>query len=66
MRVCIVQDRTGAWFVRRVAHSEYNLTRDETRYNCDLHISGPHKSLADVPQVTAQMMRARIAAKRKR
>lgn len=47
----------NAWFVRRVVMVRYNLDLDEKVYHCDKPLSGPHTSLADVPEVRRVLSR---------
>lgn len=41
MRICIIQDTDGRWFVRRIASSKHDLDADEMVYRCDKHLAGP-------------------------
>lgn len=45
MRVAIVSDDDGNWYVRRIAWIEHNLDRDEKVYRCDVPIGGRFKTL---------------------
>ncbi len=53
MRKLIVQDESGKWYVRRVKYNHQDDVRSEMIYHCDKHISGPHGSLSEVPEVVA-------------
>lgn len=48
-RIAIVQDTEGRWFVRGVAYSVESSAL--MTYHCDRHISGPHATLEEVPEV---------------
>lgn len=50
-RIAIVRDENGAWFVRQIAYNNQDNTKGEMIYHCNMHISGPHDRLEDVPQV---------------
>lgn len=46
MRIAIVQDTKGMWFVRELASSCHDLTADEMVYRCSKHLAGPfHESI---------------------
>lgn len=47
MRIAIVQDTEGRWFVRRIASSRHDLSDDEMVYTCDAHLAGPYDDVVD-------------------
>lgn len=47
MKIAIVSDANGKWFVRRIRLTEHDLTQDEKVYRCDKHLGGPFSTLDD-------------------
>lgn len=47
MRIAIVSDNEGRWFVRRIRLVEHALVQDEKVYYCDEHLGGPFKTIED-------------------
>jgi hypothetical protein len=47
MRVAIVQDKNGLWFVRRLASSRHDMATDEMVYTCDAPLAGPYADVVD-------------------
>lgn len=47
MRIAVVQDVTGQWFVRRLANSMHDGVPDEMVYTCDKHLAGPFDDIVD-------------------
>lgn len=47
MRIAIVQDLNGLWFVRRLASSLHNAAKDEMIYTCDAPLAGPYYDVID-------------------
>lgn len=56
MRIAIVSDDDGRWFVRRIRAVEHDLAADEKVYYCDKHLGGPFEALGEA---AAQALRAR-------
>lgn len=51
MRVAIVSDDDGKWYVRRIRVVEHALDRDEKVYHCDKHLGGPFTTLGEAAAV---------------
>lgn len=51
MRIAIVCAEDGKWYVRRVKFNHQDDSEGMMIYHCDQHISGPHDTLSDVPEV---------------
>lgn len=47
MRLAIVSDDDGKWYIRRIRVVEHNLTDDEKVYHCDKHLGGPFDRLGE-------------------
>lgn len=47
MRIAIIQDTNGQWYVRRLASSRHDMDSDEMIYTCDQHLAGPYGDPVD-------------------
>ena len=47
IRIAIVQDTHGQWYVRRLASSTHDGGQDVMNYVCDKHLAGPYAKAID-------------------
>ena len=54
MRIAIIQDTEGRWFVRRIFSSAHDLNNDHMVYRCDEHLAGPFEWASDAARWVAE------------
>lgn len=45
MRILVVRDKDGQWYLRRVKYNHQDDVEGEMVYHCDKHLGGPYPNL---------------------